>query len=295
MWEEDGGGPFYGERNGVSVLNREGARRHFPRPQPLKLDVCGSSNPRDGFGSADCNNRLNQRFENRGRPVVEAVWRGKAVLGSRSVRAFALWWTKTLLLADHPGTRNTFPGLERGETRHAETPGTREPLLPYLRGPDLLPPDLSLWLAVSHDEVGMQQLEDHCMLQVPHVKLGSRPKGRGHVMMAGPGLLRGGTRLLFQLVHHPYCDVVHPFEEAALAVRLWPDPPDRLDIEALPKLSPAGREQFWHQFGCGGIGAWRSEDDGRFLIHACKAHSAWLPWPLCGCTTRPPKSASTRA
>jgi hypothetical protein len=283
MWKDNGGGPFHGERNGIPVLNRAGELRTSTTLQPLKLDVCGSSNPRDGHQSPDCNNQLNRRFEKQGRPAVEAVWRDQAVLDGPATRAFAAWWAKTLLLASHPATRHTFPGLARtAPSRPATLPGSSDPLLPYLNGPDLLPPDLSLWLATSHSEHGTHELEDACTVALPTITLGTGPAGRCHAINTGPSLLQGGTRVLLQLVHHPYCYIAHPFEEAGLAVRIWPEPPTLLDIGTLPVLSTRGLEQFQRQFLDGGGGTHRSEEEGRLLIHACRSQSAW-PWPLCGC------------
>lgn len=107
---------------------------------------------------------------------VEAFWRDQAVLDGSATRAFAVWWVKTLLLTRHPNTRQTFPGLARAEPlRPATAPGRSDPLLPYLRGAELLPPDLSLWLALSHSEHGTQDLDDACTVALPTVSLGALP------------------------------------------------------------------------------------------------------------------------
>ena len=70
--------------------------------------------------------------------------------------------------------------------------------------------------------------------------------------------------LLVQFVLHPLCDLEHPFERAGLLARIWPDPPERLDITTLPLLSSEGRHQLGGVFVDGGFaehlpgGGWRT-------------------------------------
>ncbi|GAA2842374.1 hypothetical protein ACFQ0M_47715 [Kitasatospora aburaviensis] len=279
MWLESGG-PFYAMVGDQYIRNRNGERRSQETLQPLKLDVCGS-----WPGSPNCNGRLEQLFENRGKPAVEAVWRRQAVLGREETFAFAAWWAKTLLLVDHPQTRHTFPGLEEvGKSRtYTADPGTSDPLLPLLNGPSLLPSALSLWLAVGDEVSGEHALVGHSPLMLPRIGFGDLPEAQGHVMGTGPSLLCGRKRVLLQLVHHPYAEVAHPFDRAGLAVRLWPDPPAQLDISAVPVLSNTGISQFESQFVCGGGSTYRSVEQGPLLVHACSGQPHPWAWPLCGC------------
>lgn len=100
----------------------------------------------------------------------------------------------------------------------------------------------------------------------------------------GPNLLHSSRRVLLGLLHHPYATVAHPFERAGLAVRLWPDPPEQLDIKALPVLDSTGIRQFDRQFTLsGGDEIVRNESEGPLLLHACSNDQFGAPWPYCGC------------
>jgi hypothetical protein len=74
----------------------------------------------------------------------------------------------------------------------------------------------------------------------------STPDGQG----GEPGTLldgyrQAGTRmLLVQCILHPLCDCEHPFEQAGLAVRVWQDPPPRLDIACF-RYSARGPRSAW--------------------------------------------------
>jgi len=109
------------------------------------------------------------------------------------------------------------------------------------------PPDISLWLALSDDVHGHEQLPGRLRLFLPET---SMPDGQG----GEPGILldgyrQAGTRmLLVQCLLHPLCDFEHPFERAGLAVKVWPDPPPRLEIALLPRLSKEGRDQLGSLF-----------------------------------------------
>ncbi|MEV0188486.1 hypothetical protein AB0I39_08130 [Kitasatospora purpeofusca] len=285
MWQENGGGPFYAQVGGDDVCRREkdgGGRREMPELSPVKLyEVCGSWS-----GSPNCNGKLAQLFETEGGPLVEAVWRSATVLTQRAVSAFAAWWVKTLLLASHPLTTDTFPGV--GQARKSQPyptePGSNRPLLPRLHGSELFPPDLSLWLAVGDETGGRHALDEHSPIMLPTIQYGTRPAGSGTPMGTGPSLLSSRQRVLLTLLHHPHATVDHPFEQAGLAVRLWPDPPALLDISALPVLNNTGIQQFETQFVVAdSTEIVRDESEGPFLLHACSSARSGLPWPYCGC------------
>ena len=58
-----------------------------------------------------------------------------------------------------------------------------------------------------------------------------------------------------QRLLHPLRDLEHPFERAGLVARIWPNPPERLDISMLAVLSSDGRAQLG---GCSSAVALRS-------------------------------------
>ncbi|MFF2954946.1 hypothetical protein ACFVVU_26810 [Kitasatospora sp. NPDC057965] len=297
MWQENGDGPFSAQVGDEYLLRRAkdgGGRRELDELQPVKLyEVCGSWE-----GSKNCNGKLGTIFEDAGRPAVEAVWRRQAVLSGKEVFAFAAWWVKTLLLASHPLTEHTFPGLEakrqerdkrygREEQPFPAEPGSNRPLLPLLRSPELFPPDLSLWLAVGDETDGQHALEEHRPILLPTIHYGTRPAGSGMPIGAGPTLLTSPLRVLLELVHHPRATVAHPFERAGLAVRLWPDPPDRLDITALPVLNSTGIHQFERQFiRANGAEIVRDEAEGPVLLHACPGPALRFPGRTAGAQGR---------
>ncbi|MFC4376907.1 hypothetical protein ACFO5K_22715 [Nocardia halotolerans] len=90
--------------------------------------------------------------------------------------------------------------------------------------------DLSLWVAVI-DAMGQPDPEfDPVWLRSTARSDGSG--GTGQSVAIGFDL-PGTTRIVFfQLVHHPLHDIVHPFEAKGLVTRLWPNPPDYLDLES---------------------------------------------------------------
>jgi hypothetical protein len=101
---------------------------------------------------------------------------------------------------------------------------------------------MSLWVARFDDKEGHEKLPGLVRIYLPTT---SNPEGGG----GKPETLLWGCRqagdggLLLQIVIHPLCDFEHPFEELGLAVRIWPDPPRRLDVNTLAVLGKEGRLQ----------------------------------------------------
>ena len=56
----------------------------------------------------------------------------------------------------------------------------------------------------------------------------------------------------FNVVYHPDAYFSRPFQEAGLAIRLWPDPPSALDLASRPRFSRIGYDQLRHLFVTGG-------------------------------------------
>ncbi|WP_218025081.1 hypothetical protein, partial [Nocardia pseudovaccinii] len=56
--------------------------------------------------------------------------------------------------------------------------------------------------------------------------------GTGQSVTIGFNLLETTHMVFFQLVYHPLHDIVHPFEAHGLVTRLWPNPPDHIDLES---------------------------------------------------------------
>ncbi|MFJ5707335.1 hypothetical protein [Streptomyces sp. NPDC093105] len=193
----------------------------------VMLPVCGSDSLND------CNKWLNDAFENPGRPQVRAVLDGLQSITGAEVLSFVRWVAKTLLLHAHPLAKDS-------EIGHLNIKGHRplvlpELLLPTMRDTAKLPDDLSLWMGVI-DPVGAPvTVPEFEPVALPDV---DRPDGAGG--NSGCTLLGfslpDGKQVLFQLLFHPLCDVSNPFESTGLMTRLWPAPPEVLDIASLPVL-----------------------------------------------------------
>ena len=187
---------------------------------------------------------------------MEAVIDRSEVLDSPAqVTDFARWWVKTILLLQHPACRNAFPGVER--------PAWDLPVSVY---EDLIkghvPFDISLWLAMFDDVHGSEQLPGTMRIYLPTTFNPEAGGGKPATLLTG--FRQVGTRTLqIQTVVHPLYDFEHPFEHAGLATRIWPEPPEHLDISDLPILGAEGRRQLGALFVDGGfginlpVGGWR--------------------------------------
>ncbi len=261
-----GEGPFTYEVNGKPITNRDGAPRTADHLPPSLLPVCDlTTSPND------CNGTLNRLYEVPGKPAVEAVIDRSEVLSTAAqVTDFARWWVKTILLLQHPACRNAFHGVER--------PAWELPASVYdglIR--DMVSPDISLWLAMSDDVHGSAQLPGTMRICLP---TSFNPEGGGgEPATLLTGFRQVGTRVLqVQAVVHPLCDFEHALEQAGLATRLWPEPPESLDINDLPILGEVGRRQLGALFVVAGygvnlpVGGWRdyveAVPDGGSLVPA---------------------------
>jgi hypothetical protein len=247
LWDEGG---FTYEVNGEPIRARNGSPLSAAPLPPYLLPAC----PR-------CNRKLNQRYEEPGMPAVRAVFdRGEALATSEEVAAFARWWIKTMLLFQHPETKSTFPRVEM--RNHWDLPVSV--YMDLVEGS--LPPDASLWLAAADEEKGYARLPELLRIYLPTTSDSQGVGGKPATLLLG--FRQVETRILLgQLVLHPLCDFEHPFEQLGLVARLWPEPPDRFDIAALPVLDAEGRQQLGALFVDGEYGAnlpargWRTSVD----------------------------------
>ena len=233
-------GPFTLEVNGVPEMRRDGAVAWTNQsPRVMLRDVCGSDDPNN------CNGWLDQKFEQPGMPFVEQVLGPDPVLDAYGVEQFARWMVKTLLLLAHPATHH----LGYRSTQPRAWAAYPDRLLKDLRQTGLFPDCLSLWLAVYDPETGTGQLPaaTRIVLDRTFYSDGSAGGGRGEATNIGFGTI--DKRVIeLQLAYHPLCIVRHPFEQGGLATRLWPNPPDQLDLRARPTLNATGLDQWKHVF-----------------------------------------------
>lgn len=238
----DGQGPFTVLVNGVPAPYASGAveRPQLPR---LMLPVCGQ----ESDVGLKCNDWLNTTFEQPAKIPVRTLLDELRPLSGRCVQTFARWAVKTLLLSAHPQAVYAEP-----PQRSRQTWDFPDSWLPSLRNTGEMPADLSLWMTVCDPDGS--DTDDACVpddqLLLPHV---DHPAdgGPGQATHLGFGLPNGRVVQL-QLLSHPHTDICHPFEDSGLAVRLWPTPPDELDIRRIRLLGPAAGRQFTRTFVRGG-------------------------------------------
>jgi hypothetical protein len=200
----------------------------------------------------DCNGWLNDTFENPARPAVRNALDEVRPLDGHAVEDFARWWIKTLLLAHHPSASDSFygghapPDLTWSRWRDAPA------LARALRATGEMPDSLSLWTTV-YDADATGALPEQIRLMMPSsITVGTdahHPVSSRFMVSMGDG-----RAAVLQLVHHPHCEFVHPFEAAALATRLWPDPPTSVDYSSHPRIGDEGLRQIGALLVNSGIG-----------------------------------------
>jgi hypothetical protein len=191
-----GDGPFTYEISGIPVLTRNGLPRRTDHLPPDLLPVCDATT-----SANNCNGTLNRLYEVSGKPVVRAVLDRSEVLETPAqVTDFARWWVKTLLLLYHPNCRNAFEGIER--------PAWDLPASVYkqlLSG--VLPSEASLWLAVTDDVKGREQLPELMRIYLPTTFSPEGGGGKPSTVLAG--FTQEGTRILqVQMLVHPLLDLL---------------------------------------------------------------------------------------
>lgn len=236
-------------------------RREHRSPVLARVMLPAVCNSRDA-GPNNCNGWLNREFDEPGLPVLEAAIADMRSLDATETVTFARWWTKRMLLAKHPRVRERH--WNTGQDPWTPWP---ESWLPRLRTTGQFPPDLMLWMWVQGGAGGGASLPNAPHIELPRTFVTDGSDG------GGPGrastyafLLPNGCMLGFQLVSHPFVDLRHPFEQAGLVTRLWPQPPGRLDLDEHVRLDERGAEQMSHLFLIGG-GAVGLEPGRRYHAH----------------------------
>ncbi|WP_216917139.1 hypothetical protein [Nocardia noduli] len=156
------------------------------------------------------------------------------------ITAVARWVAKVLLLEAHPLAKHEAytwrPGALRGVCDPWE-PYPRILLDAILAG--TVPDDVSLWVAVTGPDGEPDPDFDPVVLQ-PTERLDGLG-GIGRSRYKAFDLLGTDLMAQFQLVHHPLHDFEHPFQPHGLVTRLWPAPPNGLDLRELPILDKTTR------------------------------------------------------
>jgi hypothetical protein len=229
---------FFIEVNGEPVTSRDGAvvwRDHIATV--MLPPVC-----------SDCNNWLNNTFEVPAKPYVRSALDDLQPLAGPGVVALARWAAKTLLLARHPDA--AYEGLRDRVPRAWVLP---DDLLPRMRKTGQLPDDLSLWAAVIDSASATTPAPRVDPVVLPRTMRSDGAGGVGNATVVGFDLpkLSRQARVEFQLIYHPLMNITHPLEAAGLVIRLWPNPPDSLDLAALPRLDEASAAQLGRAFAVG--------------------------------------------
>lgn len=208
-------GPYRTDRGGNPVLRRDGSIREDQSFGAIKLPAC-----------EQCNKALGRRFENpTTRALILALLDRGCGFNSANpteIHDVALWLLKTWLLSAHP---EAVYSIYAGTGRH-------DPAASWDASPDLYawtvrgdpPPDsLSLWLSRAPKDNSARPVRD---IPLPTVEA----DGESHRFLYREW---GLCELRATLVHHPGWEIAHPGERDGEVVRLWPDPPDLLDLGAL--------------------------------------------------------------
>ncbi|MFI8943224.1 hypothetical protein [Streptomyces syringium] len=213
----------------AAALRGAWARARQAGQAPVEEFLAMSGQPRPD----DCNKRLNDGFENPGKPQVRAVLDSLQPITDSAVLSFVRWVAKTLVLHAHPLAKDSEIGHLKIESRRPLV--LPESLLRTMRDSAMLPDDLSLWMGVVDPDGAPVTVPGFQPVILPDV---DRPDGAGGDC---GGTLLGFSlpddrQVLFHLLFHPLCDVSNPFEATGLVTRLWPAPPAVLDIAALRVL-----------------------------------------------------------
>ncbi|MFI5987655.1 hypothetical protein ACIBEA_43205 [Streptomyces sp. NPDC051555] len=208
------------------------------------LPACGQEGSSVGL---KCNDWLNTTFEQPAKTPVRTLLDDLRPISGSEVNTFARWAVKTLLLAAHPEAVYSEP--PQRDRQPWEFPSE---WLTGLRNTGELPVDLSLWLGILDPKAPDGEAVPDERLLLPRIQHPDGGGGPGQATHLGFGLPDGRVAQ-FQLLSHPKMDVDHPFEGAGLVARLWPTPPDHLDLAALPVLSSTAGRQFTKAFIHGGV------------------------------------------
>jgi len=177
-----------------------------------------------------CNGLLNRRFEQPAKPLVRRLFGGPPLprLTGTELAAVAAWLLKTWILLPHPEVFHAHPLIDRAHLP-MKWPSPAEPeYYRWLITGDSPPAGLSLWLHRTGDLEGPAPGGDR-RLVLPTV----HESGRSIRFESHEVTLHG---LTVTLAVHPGWPIDHPLELEGRAVRLWPDPPDGFDFEALPPV-----------------------------------------------------------
>ncbi|MFH8691191.1 hypothetical protein ACH4EC_30510 [Streptomyces anulatus] len=229
-------GPFTFYRGGEPIPYRSGVTER-PQLSRVMAPACDQYNE----GGRDCNGWLVTNFEKPAKEPVRALLDSKPVSGI-AVEAVARWAVKTLLLEQHSQAHEAeLPNLERDAWLSLDN------MLFGMRATGQLPPELSLWCAVTSQEDLGPVTPDEVVL-LPRLVVAGQATAVFQYSAIGYGMI-DGRQLALQLLHHPYVEVEHPFEAANLATRLWPKPPATLDPAKMPTLSIQGTRR-WDRTFC---------------------------------------------
>jgi hypothetical protein len=220
-YETPGAGPFTMVRRPTPLTRRDGRPVASPSLERVLLDVC-----------PDCNAWLNDTFEVPAKIPIRRLGGGQTIADADAF-AVARWAAKTLILYGHPAARRSNQ-LHMSIQRPMLQDGAE--LARALRRTGEIPADVSLWAASidkKHDP------QTHVVPERIWPSRTSRTDGAGGPVDAinlGLGVHSMALTVTMTLVSHPLVDIENHWEEAGLAMRIWPNPPARLTLTDLPAL-----------------------------------------------------------
>ncbi|MDW8339029.1 MAG: hypothetical protein RMM28_07830 [Thermoleophilia bacterium] len=169
-----------------------------------------------------CNKKLDDRFEQPTKGLIEHLMNGRVRLDAEATRTFAIWALKTWLILAHPDLQYSDPTLQ-ARSRQWDLTGLPD-LYRWMTSGDPPPEGLHLWLSRIDPDRDLES----CPALFPAP---ARASGSTWSFLAA-------GHLAFDLVFDPTGTVEHPLESRGEALRLWPLARGQsLDLEALPYAS----------------------------------------------------------
>lgn len=226
---------------------RPSERKDKYRFSELKLPVCGHK-------ENNCNGKLDHHFEDRARePLKKLLKQGQEITDTEEVRAVARWAAKTVLLSRHP--KAWHPEFEEVTGKKWSPQGRWS--VPHRDMVELcslgkIPDDLHLWaFIIDPEHTGEVKFEAPSSWVPTGIKL------KNAIVSFGVGEKWSDSEkkeLTFHLAYrsesfrNPYTDVVNPFSDEGKVKKIWPDPPKKLGLEDLPKISKKSLRSYMKWF-----------------------------------------------
>ncbi len=264
-------GPFTSEQGGVPKLRRDGSVWESDGVITYQLPCCEA-----------CNQKLNSRFENRAKRIIQPHLAGGAVDAAHAEFA-GLWWLKTAMLFAHPETMSS-DGRTIGDWW-----GAPESIFDWVVTGERPPSFLSMWITTGPKKEKRPQFGP----LFPY-RLGQTFDYTFDGEQRSTRLAKFGINdISIQLMYHPGFELEHPMGSELPVLRVWPRQDDLGPIPVLEQcLVPfwatawGGAVRFGNEsYGWGSkltlMHSWKSDPltRPRRIVHCpCNGSNTHLPY-----------------